>query len=329
MRYLLTLILGFVAFTLCAQLPINEEQFLSRLQTGHPMPENLLKTKSAVFYQYQLTQKELSAIHKAFQRSGIDAVVYYESDYVYAGRDPLVRLASVLNSREIANLIYVKKVNGAYTIYITPYNRKANLVEADQKAWSESHTALDVLLQQLYRTAANSMRNENLLINDIPETGFYIRAIEGTRNEYYAADLKVDALAVPKFADEEMNKQLEELMKQYPYKYQLTDPTLSEADLKKQGFFFVLRFVSARNKIARSILEYEGPKGQNAIVSTRFAERTPQLKSIHVNDAVFKFYFKHLESANVFLGTKWDADQSWMQALQNQLTGYKVEFRIE
>jgi hypothetical protein len=318
----------FAALTASAQLPITEQQFLSRLKTGGSLPEKLLSTKCAVFYPYTMKQQELESIQKSFQRTGIDAVIYYENDLVAAGRDVSVSLAESLNKREITNLIYIRNESG-FTIYITGYNSKANLVEQDQMAWIGQHEKLDILLQSLYRTAASSLKNENLLINDYPEPGPSLNVIDGRRNEFFAIDLKVDQLAVPKFGDEAMDKELEEIMKLFPYKYKLTEATLSESELRKQGFLYVLRFIHSRNKVAKNVLGYDMTKSQSAIVSLVYNEQQTQIKNLSANEAVYKFYFKHIESANVFLGTKWDADQTWQQALLNQLRGFKTEFKIQ
>jgi hypothetical protein len=318
----------FSSFTAAAQLPLNEQEFLSRLKTDGSLPEKILSGRTAVFYPYTATEKELESIQKAFQRTGIDAVTYFEADLVTAGRDASVALASYLNKREVANLVYLQKDAAGYTVYITPYNEKANLVETDQPAWKYQSRALDVLLQHLYRTASASYKKENFLINDLPEKGFDINAIDGRRNEFFAIDLKVDELAVPKFGIEEMDRELEEIMKLYPFKYKLTEPGLSESELRKQGFLFVLRFARARNKVVRNLLNYDMTKSQSAIVSMTYLEDRQQLKNFSVNEVVWKFYFKHIESANVFLGTKWDADPSWQQALKSQLYGFKIEFKV-
>jgi hypothetical protein len=325
---LFCLILLFSTYTAAAQLPLNEEQFLSRLKTGATLPEKILSTRSVVFYPYNVSSKELESIQTSFQRTGIDAVLYFENDYVSTGRDAAVALAAYLNKREITNLIYIRKDPLGYSFYITLYNQKANLVENEQPAWMFQHRALDVLLQQLYRTAANSLKKENYLINDFPETGFAINGIDGARNEFFAIDLKVDELAVPKFGDENMDRQLEEIMKAYPYKYKLTEPGLSEAELRKQGFLYVLRFMHARNRVLRNVLGYDITRAQTGIVSITFTGEQQQLNNFSVNEIVYKFYFKHIESQNVFLGTKWDADPSWQQALTNQLQGFRIEFKL-
>ncbi|MBT1703081.1 hypothetical protein [Chryseosolibacter indicus] len=325
---LFSIVLIFASLNAFAQLPTTEQQFLSRLKPGGPLPEKLLMTKSVVFYPYEMTTKELESIQRSFQRTGIDAVVYYENDLVSAGRDVSVNLAEYLNSREIANLIYLQK-EGEYIIYITEYNKKANLVEQDQATFIAKNTALDALLQSIYIAAVNGLKSENFLINDYPELGNTVKAIDGRRNEFFAIDLKVDPLAVPKFGDEAMDKELEEIMKQYPFKYQLTEANLSEVELRKKGFLYVLRFVCSRNKVASNVLEYPMSKSQNAIVSMTYNGGAPEIKNISADAAVYKFYFKHLESRNVFLGTKWDADTSWQQALINQIRGFRMEFKIQ
>ncbi len=327
MKLLLSILL-FGFFSAAAQLPFTEQQFMARLKTGGPLPEKILSTRSVVFFPYTMSVKEMESVQKSFQKTGIDAVAWFDGDLVYAGRDPLVALAEHLNTREISNLVILQKDASGFRIFITSYNGKANLVEQDQNAWTTEHKSLDQLLLQVYRTAANTYKNANLLINDFPETGFSINAINGNRNEFFAVDLKVDQLAVPKFGNEAMDKELEEIMKSYPYKYTLTEAGTSEAELRKAGFLYVLRFAHARNKIIRSVLGYEGTRAQSAIVSMTFMGETPQLKNIPANEEVFKFYFKHIETKNVFLGRKWDADPSWQQALWNQLRGYKAEFNL-
>jgi hypothetical protein len=275
-----------------------------------------------------MTAKELETIQSYFQRTGIDAVVYFENDLLTAGRDVSVAMAQYLNSREIANLVLFQKKEGAYKIYITEYNGKANYTEPNQATFTLEDRLLEEILKKVYRTALGSLKKENMLINEFPEAGSTINPIGGRRNEFYAVDLKVDALAVPKFGNEAMDTELEEIMKSYPYKYTLTEPTVSEADLRKQGYLFVLRFVRARAKVAKSVLGFDIKNSESAIVSITYPGSEPQLKNIPANTEVFKFYFKHIESGNVYLGNKWDADLSWQQALINQLKGYKLEFRI-
>lgn len=318
----------FLSWASHAQIPVGEAETLSRLKAGSILPEAILKTRSAVFYPHTMALKELEKAQEYFQRSGIDAVVYLESDFLAAGRDPSVALAEYLNAREIAHLIYFQKDDG-YSMYIAKYNNLATLFEPGQDAWYRKEKTLDILLQTLFR-AANSagIVRENLLINDVPELAMPLNVFKGRRAEFFAIDLKVDPLAVPKFGDETLDRELEEIMKSYPYKYKLTEPGLSEAQIRKDGSYYVLRFVYARDKAAHNLLGYDVTKSQSAIVSVTYPDDKPHLISIPANSMVYKFYFKHIDSGNIFLGTKWDADLTWQNALINQIRAFKTELKI-
>jgi hypothetical protein len=324
----LSVIFIFITSLTFAQLPIDEAQFYSRITPGSVLPEKLLTTRTAVFYPYTMTQKELELLQSYFQRSGIDAVVYFENDLLIASRDVSVATAQYLNSREISNLILLQKKQNNYRITVVEYNKKANFVEENQPGWDAEDRLLEELAKKIYLATASGLKRENFLINEFPETGMSINPIDGRRNEFYAIDLKVDPLAVPKFGDEAKDKELEEIMKTFPFKYTLTEPNLSEAELRKQGYLFVLRFVHARAKVAKTLLGYEMIKAESAVVSITYPGHEPHLKNIPANAEVFKFYFKHIDSGNVYLGNKWDAETTWQQALINQIKGFKLEFKI-
>lgn len=311
-----------------AQIPIGETALLSRLTTGQELPEKLLSTRSVVFYPYTMGLKELERVQDYFQRTGIDAVIYLENDFLAAGRDPSVALAEYLNAREIKHIIIFQKGNG-FSLYITGYNNLATLFEPGQNAWFREERSLEPVLQSLFRAASNSsLVRENMLINEYPELAMPLNIFKGRRADFFAIDLKVDPLAVPKFGNEVIDKELEEIMKLYPYKYKLTDPGMSEAQIRQDGSYYVLRFVYARDKAAQNLLGYNATKSQSAIVSVTYPADEPELKNIPSNAMVYKFYFKHIDSGNTFLGTKWDADLSWQQALINQIKAFKAELKI-
>ena len=318
----------FITWASHAQIPVGEEQLLARLNAGSTLPEKLLTTRSAVFYPVSMTMNELEQIQDYFERTGIDAVVYIESDFLAAGRDPSVALAEYLNSREIRHIIFFQKKDG-YSAYIAAYNNLATLFEPAQTVWHRKERGLESLLQYLFRTANSSgLARENMLINEYPELAMPLNVFKGRRADFFAIDLKVDPLAVPKFGDEAMDRELEEIMKAYPYKYKLTEPGLSETQIRKDGSYYVLRFVYARDRAAQNLLGYDATKSQSAIVSVTYPEDRPHLKNIPANTMVYKFYFKHIDSGNIFLGTKWDADLTWQQALINQIKAFKAELKI-
>ncbi|HET7180106.1 MAG TPA: hypothetical protein VFI14_10280 [Chryseosolibacter sp.] len=317
-----------IYFTGQSQIPVGEQQVLSRLKPGSVLPEGLLRTRSVVFYPYTMAMKDLDEIQKGLQRTGIDAVVYIESDFLAAGRDPSVALAEYLNSREISHILIFQKENG-YSLHIAAYNNLATLFDVDTPAWFRTERTLDVLLQTLFRMANSSLKRENLLINDYPELAMPLNIFKGRRSDFFAIDLKVDPLSVPKYGDEGMDRELAEIVKGYPFEYKLTEAGLSEAQIRQGGSYYVLRYVYARDKAAQQLLGYNVTKSQSAIVSVTYPENsTPHLKNISADTPVYKFYFKHIDSGNIFLGTKWDADVTWQQALINQLRAFKAELKI-
>jgi len=84
------------------------------------------------------------------------------------------------------------------------------------------------------------------------------------------------------------------------------------------------------NELRMELLGYDMSKGESALVSVTYPDNaSAQLKNIPADQPVYKFYFRHIDSGDVFLGTKWDADLTWQQALKNQLKGFKIEFKIE
>ena len=114
----------------------------------------------------------------------------------------------------------------------------------------------------------------------------------------------------------------------YPLKYKLTPAGMSEKDLRKQGLLYVLCVIKTRNEVAKELLGYESKAAETELISTAYPDAAPQSRRIAANATVYKFYFKHIDSGNAFLGTKWDADENWEQALLNQLRGMKAELRL-
>ena len=311
-----------------AQFSMDEKTWLEQLNLQGGLPDKLLSTRTVVFYDYTLTEKEIKDMQQSFQGSGVDAVAYFELDMLTAGKDVTKAFAEYLNKREVTNLLFIQKSEQGFRIIGTTYNGKENVIDKQQAAWSYSNGNLNEALKELYR-ASSYQKKQNLLINESPETGLKINPILGNRNEFYAIDLKVDPLAVPKTGDELTDKELEEIFKlYYPLKYKMTEPGTPEKELRKQGLLYVVCFVHTRGVVAKELLGYDMSKSESALVSVTYPDNQQQMKSISSNTPVYKFYFKHIDSGNVFFGTKWDADLTWEQALINQIKGMKAELRL-
>jgi hypothetical protein len=190
------------------------DSFLSKLKRGETVPVDLLATRSVVLYDYAFTQEELETIQKSFQQTGIDAVLYYAYDIINSGKDVTPVLVEQLTSREIKYLVFLEKKLSSYAITFTLFNNKTDFVDAGQSAWRMQHNNLKEMLGYIYGTALSSQKKKNFLINDLPEEGEVPNIIKGRRAEFFSLDMKVDKLAVPKFGNESMDKELDEFLKQ-------------------------------------------------------------------------------------------------------------------
>lgn len=304
------------------------DELVAKLTITQTVPPDLLATRSVVFYSPTFDADELKTIQKTFQQTGIDAVAYYKNDLILSGNDVSPAFSKLFQNRDIRYLIFLVKAEKSCTLTVSAFNAKVSFVDDGQPAWQVSNPVLKELLADVFRAGANSQKKLNFLVNDYPEPGSIPAIIEGRRSEFYAFDLKLDKLAVPKFGNEKMDRELESFFREnYPFEWALTPPGTSSADLRKQGFLYVLCHVNTRVSAAREILDYPSAKQESAIASVTYPNGLLQLKAIPAETPVYKFYFRHIDTGNVFLGPKWDADTTWQEALRNHILGFKTELK--
>ncbi len=293
------------------------------------VPADLLFSRSVILHDPGFTQRELDETQKAFQQIGIDAVAYFEKDIVLSGKDVTSSFAEYFTSRQIKYLLFFEKSSNGYQLIGTAFNQKSSLFDA-VPTWRVQNQRLSELLRTILQDSWRSQKKQNYLVNEYPETNIVVDPIKGKRQQFYAIDLKVDNLAVPKFGDEVMDKELEQFFQaNYPLKYKITQAAADERELRNQGFLYVLCYVHARGKAVREILGYDMTKAETAYASVTFPSGQLQLKTIPAETEVYKFYFRHIENGNIFLGNKWDADITWQDALRNHILGFKAEAKID
>ena len=306
-----------------------QHSFTSKFYFSEIVPADLLRSRALVLHDYTVSQEELDEVQKAFQLIGIDAVGYLETDIVLAGKDVTRAFAEYFATREIKYLIFLEKFPTGFQMLVAPFNQKQSLVDVAQPVWRIQKEKLNELLRTVFQDSWRSQKKQNFLINESPETDITVSAIKGNRQEFYAIDLKVDNLAVPKFGNETMDKELEQFFQaNYPLQYKITEAGADEQELRRQGFLYVMCFVHTRGKAAKEILGYNMTKVESAYASVTFPTGQLQLKTIPAETEVYKFYFRHISNGNVYLGTKWDADITWQEALRNHIAGFKAEIKI-
>lgn len=308
---------------------ISDSDYVEKLDLNGNLPEKLLSTRSAVFFTPDITQQQLNEAQNTFQRSGIDAVAYFPIDMLTSAADVKRAFSILFTKREISNIIFLDKPE-KWRIVITQFSGKESVVETKQPSWSVTNGIWTEALKVLYRSASTTLKKQNLLVNDFPETEISVNVIIGKRNEFYAVDLKVDPLGIVKTGDATFDQELEAIITaNFPFKFKFFEPGTTEKEMRKQGFFYTLYFLRSRAFVARELLEYPTTKSESAIVSVTYPEgQQQQLKNIPSNALIYKVYLKHIDSQNVFLGGKWDADLTWQQALLNNIRGLKFEMRL-
>lgn len=319
-------------FLAIARVNAQEQRLITKLKVAETAPAELLSTRSAVLFNNKLSMDELNRIQSAFQQIGIDADLYFDIEKVLAGIDTERAYSAYLSTREIKFLLFFTKGTEGYSFYATEFNNTIQFVTQDQIAWKVTDRKLDDLMMKIYRDSWLREKKQNFLINDIPEMDIPVPIVTGRRSELFPLDLKIDMMAVQKFDDPAIQAKVDTLFKKiypYPEKFKVVPFPADDKDLVKQGFQFGLFFIRINGKMAHEILGYDMQKtAATAYGSVAYPNGTPQVKTISAEQPVYKFYIKHLRSGNVFLGTKWDADEELVQALKNHIMGYRTELKL-
>ncbi len=328
MKYFLFFFIIIKTTSLCAQTYSEEAKLFTSLKLDGAIPTNLLASRSVVLYDLSIPEKDLNLVQKAFQQTGIDAVVYFETARCLAGADARKAITKYLNIREIKFLVLLRKIKDQYEFYFTEFNGKADFIEPNQAAWFVHDSNLNVGLKNIFQQCIGNQKKQNFLINDLPE--FHTQGtIVGRRNETLITDIGYFSVAFPRFGSDAADKELEQSLKEnYTGKYELVDPKTEESELVKRRFLYVLRFIHTQGALAKSVLGYDVSKAENTIASATFVNGQLQLKTIPSDEEVYKFYFKNIETGEVFLG-KWDADTTWQEALKNHINSYKAERKLK
>lgn len=316
-----------LAWPATAQSPL-EKKWAATWKATSTLPDKLLAGRSMVLHGPSLSREELQSAQTVFQQTGIDAVGYFETDQVFAGTDTQRSFANYFNRRQISFLIALTKNEGGYLISIVAYNRKPSLTDEGGAAWQVRSASWRDALLVLYTTASRALERENFLVNDLPEQDLRVGLVRGDRQEICYPNIRLARIAVPRFDVPAQTDSLETFLKtHFPVKYELVDGQLSDRELIDRGFTFVLRHLYTRGTLIKELLQYER-KAETAFATATYPQGQLMLKPIPASAYVFKFYLKELEYGNLYLGSRWDADLTWQDALLNHIRLYQADRRL-
>lgn len=337
-----------------------ELKMMTVLNSGtNLIPEDLLTSKTIVVISIDNTEnkgrgdwkKFAKEAHFYLRKLSIDAVLYFYVDDLVAGYDIQGAITKQMNSREIKNifLLSMDDVNGKdqFIGAITPYNLSPKFISNKLNSWKSQTSDLEILFRNLARAIDNAdLTSENLLIIDTPEFFREVGIIKGRRSETFNTDLRIDRLAVPQFIDlpsienseastPEMaelinnensknlkrNSQLERLMSEYPYNFKIVPYNYDEKQLSLQGFQFVLMSLHTSENELQKLLGYQNDETTKESIAPHNDKRgNASEKSISSEEMVYKYYIKHINSGDIYLGEQWDAEDNWQNAFHNHLS---------
>ena len=339
---------------------------LKNLEVQPHLPKYLLSRKTVVFVKVprsasdpnvRIDWRKLSLkAHNAFIKMKIDPVAYYYLDDLFASPDATASFVEQMVVREIKYIIVLEQFptnkNGveSYRISLTAFNDQISFISENQKAWQMEGPDLSVLLGEMNKDVVRAeMERENYLIPDIPEFFTDATILKGKRIPTYATDLKVDKLVIPKFQKYVMedstaldaaslqkiaaynleidrkNRRLAEIMLDYPLEYVISDQ-FSDGEVYNQGYQFVLLKVHGSGKTIREMLNYEIDPYETDYVTIQAGST---LNTLPVEAVVYKYYVKHVYTQDAYLGSRWDADLTWEQALQNFIFHMKDILKVQ
>jgi hypothetical protein len=323
------------------------------------LPKDLLSTKTVVVLSIDDKNEEnirgnwkglADEAHFFIAKLGIDPVVYYYVDDLISGYDVKRVITEEMVKRGIKNVLMLSKdkINGRdqYIGVITEFDQKPTFVSQNQNAWKSQTSDLEILFRNLARAIDNAdLVRENLLILDSPEYFRGVQILSGRRNESFNTDLRIDRIAIPAFEElptmessdagsskmvEAINRKneenlrnnamLEQIMAGYPYQYKIVPYQYDEKKYLTQGFQFILMRITSSGRNVRRLLGYEVNDQVNELITMKKDDLgNIQVKAIPIDGLVTKYYVKHINSGEVFLGEQWDGDDNWSDALKNHL----------
>ncbi len=333
-------------FLSVAQTPIYE---FRDLEEGNFIPSDLNSTRSAVFismppkngsYYTEDDWKAFSGqVHNYLYKMGIDVIIYINSNDFSSGNSSRNFYQTTLTRRKIKNLIFVTKTKTGVELLCTMYNGRPSLIGNNQKVYKRKATGLHRVMIDFGREvkrAENPM--QSFLIPDKPTFLDALSIVEKSNLKNYPGQIRRNKMAIEKFSKipnvenaspelvsrinsynqqvEVKNQELEQLLKDFPYEIEFID-YMSDEDLLRRRFQFVLRNIYSSGESIRSMLKYEPSSSEAGYVSViPIMPDNTNIKTFPKNALLHKFYIRQNIAKNVYVG-EWDADESWQQALTN------------
>ncbi|MBV6639225.1 MAG: hypothetical protein KI791_00845 [Cyclobacteriaceae bacterium] len=318
------------------------------------VPVDLTSSRSAVIISMEAMEQDnktrpnweklANKIHADLRKMYIDPVCYVHQDDLMAG--PEIRRAFVteFQQRGVKNLIFFEKkyvgLDETHNVKIVKFNGQNDLTAENEKVWAQIESAYDLITLRLGRQIIRqNIKRTNFLIPEGPNilkdlpvfTGVHLGSYPGLIRRANLAVVipeKYKIYAGLSANDQEILRQenlqidrkisdIESIMTLYPYKYQLVNYGNDET-LYKQGFQFALFPFQSTGVTIKNMLNYKISGNETDYISMVPKDSSGvSLKTIPVEQIVYKYYIKQTIAHDVYVGKEWDSDFTWESALRN------------
>ena len=358
MRVVFLTVFHLLLFNLRAQVPIYK--YLN-FETSLSVPETINSERTAVIVHVPDENDDFRKVgnwealsekaHQAFVKMGIDAIFYLNHYALAISEKSKASYQKLFDQRKIENIIFLTQSSSGYEIMICKYSGSTSFISSEKTVfYHQSERLYDLLIQTGIEIKRADYEAENFLIPEKPSFVSGISIVEKSVLKNYPGILRrsklvverIGKLTVPESTNDEIrqkigryneavdekNKVFEKLMESYPYEYTFIEP-MSDEDLLRNRYQFVLRFVSGQASTLRQMLDYSVSESETDYVSTiPIMPDQTRAKPIPKDAIIHKFYIRQNISKNIHVGV-WDADVTWEEALNNMIGNLIQEHNVD
>ena len=124
------------------------------------------------------------------------------------------------------------------------------------------------------------------------------------------------------------NLRLKDIMEGYPFEYYFLESGDGVTEVEKRGYQYILLDLHTTGTSIKEMLGYNMVEGETDYMTVKNRGGDISLKKIPIDAPVVKYYVKQVLSGDVYLGSEWDADMSWDEALINYIEGLKSRVSV-
>jgi len=357
MRVVFLIFFFLTVFSHYAQVPLYE--YLSFEKTL-VVPKTINSERTAIIVQVPDEEDDFKTVgkwkalsekvHKALVTMGVDAIFYLNHYDLALNYKSKISYQKLFDQRKIKNIIFLTQNMEGYELIMCENSGTSSFISLKTPVfYYQSEQLYDLLLQTGKEIKRADYKLQNFLIPEKPNFISGISIVEKSLLKNYPGILRRSKLVVERFVKiatpesinreiaqkiaaynaqiAEKNKVFEELMASYPYEYEFIDP-MSDEDLLRKRYQFVLRSVSGQASTLRQMLDYTISDAETAYISTiPIMPDQTRAKPIPKDALVHKFYIRQNISKNIHVGI-WDADVTWEEALNNMIGNLIQEHNV-